>query len=420
MAHQQDENGDISAAPTRGKQGGMGDVRPYKHTSTHIATVPSKSRQLADHPRKVPKRARIDSVQANSELAPASSILFPVEIWGIILEYLATINTRSHIAALTRLCARVRYEAEAVLYHAPTVATTAAVVSFAKTVAKCERRARAVRELSVQPHGHISDERYLKALRPALFKVPRLSTLNVVMPPHFRGTGDHIIELLRGTQLPLKSIRGITFLLEANIATGLREFANLEDLRTDTIVWQETGRIATLTHLYITTPLDEEALTRLVKVYGSQLASLRITRALGQYDGRRFPGKVFPWEKMRKLRYLHIDDIGRSVTYLPGEQADLSEPYPVALETLIWTPTWARGRMMSEYAVAEGDTPRDRIISLRQFAKRALLTWPTLKTVLYEWQLNGMFQCWISSSKRGKEREASEEQKDPEAWARVE
>ncbi|KAI0669077.1 hypothetical protein C8Q78DRAFT_228276 [Trametes maxima] len=388
----------------------------------------------------------MDCEQATSSFAPTSSIVFPVEIWGIVLEYLVTIETQSRIAALARLCARVRHEAEAVLYRAPTVATTIAVVSFAKTIATCERRARAVRELSIQPHGHPSDDRYLNALRPVFFKVPRLSTLNVIMPPHFRGTGDRIVELLRGTQIPLRSIRGITFLLDEDIAKGLREFPDLEDIRvrgdgpqsstvfplsslnlprlrvlkTDTIVWQETRRIATLTHLYVTTPLSEEALARLVKVYGPQLVSLRITRALGRFDGRMYPGKVFPWDKMRKLRYLHIEDVGRSVTYLPGEQADLSQPYPVALETLVWIPAWARGRMRSEYAVAEGDTPRDRIISLRQFAKRALLTWPALKTVLYEWQLNGMFQCWISSSRRGKEREASEGQKDPEAWAQVE
>ncbi|KAI0776604.1 hypothetical protein BD413DRAFT_668811 [Trametes elegans] len=420
-----------------------------------LAPIPSSSKDSKQPAapaslRKVAKKshnAASTSATLHPFHAPRPDFVFPAEIWAMILEFLYVKCGGKAVADVARLSPLVCYEAEAILYRSPTITTTDATKRFAKTIASCQRRALAVRTLVYQPYGHHAPDAHRQAFRTILQHSPRLSGLNTNITPVVHDQGKAVLELFRGLHLRLKRIGRVPFLLSEGAAEVLRTLKDLEELCVhgdgtpeDTIVSiQQLGLprlrileadatilqlsmhapLGNLTHLFITTPCDQASLTRYCTVFGRRLVSLRVRRELGDYSGRMYPTRALPWARMRSLKYLQIEDIGRSVLYLAAEEARFESPHPPVLETLLWTPAWTRGTMRAVNASADGDSEGQRRVDVRRFAKRVLQTWPTLKLVVYGWRLSEGYQCWISPKGRGKECAATPEQLNAGAWARV-
>ncbi|CDO76110.1 hypothetical protein BN946_scf184876.g3 [Trametes cinnabarina] len=355
-----------------------------------------------------------------NERAPRPDIIFPVEIWSQILQYVHASTGQKAFAPMVRISRGIRPEAETVLYRAPFVFTTAHAVSFGATIAACPRLALAVRSLIISPYSHASQDVYTDAIVPALHKLTRLSSLYVYVDTSHVGRGHCALSLLRGVSIPLKSIRGMSFSLDDDNVEVLDQFPDLEEIHVrsqDVQGFHSLSRLhlpklriletdfaslrgmtappGRVTHLSISKALNHASLVDTLKLFGTNLVSLGIRRALEEYEGRMYPTAAFPWEKFTSLKYLYIEDAGRSALYIPEEATDFDSHRPPTLETLVWKPAWTQGSMRSASTFADGDTQGARRRDIRRFARAALLNWPSLRAVLYGWQLSDMMKVQI-------------------------
>ncbi|KAL7284490.1 hypothetical protein ACG7TL_001781 [Trametes sanguinea] len=389
--------------------GALGDkLAPASQTSKTMKVesppfcAPRKAQQKKA---KVAKKSRVKH-------APRPDIIFPVEVWSMILKYLLALKGRSEIASMTYLSSGIRLEAEAIIYNSPTLSKPLQMTRLAETLASCSRRALAIRNLTIYAYQHPDSTRYKEVFLSAFQNMKNLSNLYCLPGKRsWYDVGNKIFGFFHKTQPPLRSFRGFVIQLdEVNINILCRlpdleemhvassdvpvdahkmselQLQKLRILETDSVSFRSLrASLGSLTHLSITTPLSHATVVDILKSLSNQWISFYGRRELGEYNGRVYP--KFPWPRFTMLKYLHIEDYGRQIDRIPNELSGLDfGSAPPALHTLVWSPAWAR---LSTGAVgnhALGDTAEMRYRDVCCFAARSLQRWSTLQRVLYGWE----------------------------------
>ncbi|OSD00586.1 hypothetical protein PYCCODRAFT_1479045 [Trametes coccinea BRFM310] len=417
---------------------------------------PRRSTRIADKQddegRKPPSRAPRKAQQKKATVAksrvkhaPRPDIIFPVEVWSMILKYLLALKGRSEIASMTYLSSGIRHEAEAILYNSPTLSRPSQMTRLAETVASCSRRALAIRTLTIYVYQHPDSTRYKEVFLSAFQNMKNLSNLYCLPGKRsWYDVGNKIFGFFRETQPPLRSFRGFVIQLdevnieilrglpdleEAHVASSdipvdahkmsELQFPKLRILETDSVSFRALrASLGLLTHLSITTPLSHATLVDILKSLSNQLISFYGRRELGEYNGRVY--LRLPWNRLTKLKYLHIEDYGRQIQRIPNELSGLDfGRAPPAVQTLLWFPAWARQSTGAVSIHAPGDTAELRYRDICCFAARSLQRWSTLQRVLYGWERGTYVEYTLNEHGKGRVRDASKRQTDPNAWINV-
>ncbi|KAI9069736.1 hypothetical protein FKP32DRAFT_1599727 [Trametes sanguinea] len=438
----------------KGRRGGRKAAKKSSKASSSASRAPAEAQQndanvsqtsaiaVKKEPAMKAKRSRKTRVKH----APRPDNIFPVEVWSMILKYLLGIEGEREIARIAYLSSGIRYEAESILYHSPKLIQEHQMTQFSETIISCSRRALSVRTLMFKPLYDSDSAEISEALMSALPTMQKLTRLQLLCRAPTPYYGNQVIGALHGSRPPLKYIRGLLVLLnELNIEV-LRGLSDLEEARF--VSSEEQGdlqkisqlhlpklrtlesdimsfgglraSLGSVTHLSITSPLDHATLDDVLQLLGKQLISLYVRRELGDYDGRMYP--KLPWAKLKKLKYLRIDDRGRQVRCIPGEHEGLhTRQVPPALHTLVWLPTWTHGSMRAASTFAPGDTTENREEDIYDFAWHCLTDWPTMWRVLYGYgrRIDNLIQCTMDSHGVLHEKQASMRQRGPNGWLGV-
>ncbi|KAI0364046.1 hypothetical protein BV20DRAFT_1116573 [Pilatotrama ljubarskyi] len=386
------------------------------------------------------------------EGTPRTHLGLPAETSLEVFGYVARVSQRS-LADATAVCSSLHGTAEEALYKFPELLTIWAARKFASVVSSSPERARAVRGLRLcSPPEHTYE--FVSIVREAAPKLERLHTLDLV------GIGDECVDedtafqLFKGLEAPsLRRIRGRPLYLSPRVITALQALPQLEELRmyacttfpdadADSVIFvidgQDEPRFEILEDLpnlrALSCPADILAemkvsgkLTSLciteatrglmadvVRLFGTQLVSLRVERRLRRYLGLAYPTNWFDWRQFPRLKFLDVCDKGRRAGEIEGQVVRATN-LPPALETLVWGSTW-----VLDCALLDSRTEGWRRQTIREFAETVLRRSTGVKTVIYRWTRGTSYKCILAGEKDSRcyrECLADRSLADEDAWA---
>ncbi|KAI0762445.1 hypothetical protein C8Q74DRAFT_1371483 [Fomes fomentarius] len=385
---------------------------------------------------------------------PREDILFPVEVWKLIFEFLYSQVSQQQCLQVLRFLAALRCEAESVLYTKPRVIGTESAVTFTESVTAAHEphRAYAVRELSmvVSTQDAAHGDMFYDAMARVLGKLPRLQSIGLMGIPS-RGNAPLIRffmlpMLLKNASFPsLRYLRGDALFLTSQAEAFLNEHQGLEEVRllpiqgfadlappagnlarvrlpklralgidTALVPQLQDHHTKNLTHLWLTNGLRSEALDEALELFGMQLLGLRIEQTFVSIVTRVLPtARPVRWDHCKQLRFLQLpwEPKDADFEYTPCCWVDEIAHLPPVLETLVWAPMWTR-----RYHDV-GPTWKQRSV-LRHYAEDLLNGRPSLKDVLYLWNDEGYRHCYLSNGNM-MEGWADPQDTDGDAWAHI-
>ncbi|KAI0717534.1 hypothetical protein C8T65DRAFT_737867 [Cerioporus squamosus] len=412
------------------------------------------------------------------QVVPRGDILFPVEVWKLVFEYLHDELDQRHFARAVRFLSALHHEAEGLLYKKPLLAGTTSAVRFAESISQSTHRARAVEALTIKvtARDNKTSELYLDTLSAILDAVSRLVSLEMwgdlrsASARPFSGSWN-LSTLLKGKSPPLRYIRGYPVRLDASYATTLQvlgpqleevrllsqavilnepavpgtladvELPNLHTLACDIFILHQMKATRNITHLWLVDRFDAQAINEAIDLLGPQLVSLRIEQTSNNPQGPMYPTeRPVRWERCTRLKFLHIDDIvdyrrydrWSPEAYYGGRTcwgdwlgrvglALGTQPHrlPPVLETLVWAPAWVRKVAEDSRMYQIGEPGQTHRYVLRRFAEVTLERFSSLEEFLYMWSDEGYFHCMLSSEGDLLEAHTDREHVYYNAWAAV-
>ncbi len=285
-------------------------------------------------------------------MAPRGGILFPVEIWKLVFEYLhEDVDQRQFARAAVLFLSALRHEVESILYKTPFLAGVVSAVRFAESISQSTCRARAVEALTINVSARDNDQAdlYRDTVRSILDAVPRLVSIDMRGDPRrhrrpFSGSW-RIPTLLEGKTLPLRHIRGFPAFLDQGYAATLRVLGpQLEELRLttkpssldipapptlacvklpklhtiacDMYILRHIKDTRNVTHLWLIA-VGQEELNEAVDLLGPQLVSLRIEQGFVNPQGPMYPTeRLVRWDRCTRLKFLHVVDMVADRAYV--------------------------------------------------------------------------------------------------------
>ncbi|KAI0717537.1 hypothetical protein C8T65DRAFT_640917 [Cerioporus squamosus] len=423
---------------------------PLDHGVWPVASRARQARKARSNPWQRDPRAQV---------VPRGDILFPVEVWKLVFEYLHDELDQRQFARVVRFLSALRLEAEGLLYKKPLLTGTTSAVRFAESISQSTHRARAVEALTIQvtPRDIKYKALYHDTLKVILGGVPRLVSFEVradlwggpARPCSGSYWQNDISRLLKGKALPLRYIRGIPAVLNKSYAATLRvlspqleevrllsespvdtqngpalatlagvELPKLHTIACDIAILHQIKDTGNITHLWLIDVLSAQAVNEVVDLLGAQLVSLRIEQTFDDPEGPMYPTErpALRWDRCTRLKFLHVVDVVDYQEYTrwppssyygpttdrawlrPLQLSDQPQHLPPVLETLVWDPVWARKVLPADDVDVGlvGQPEHMHRYVLRRFAEATLERFASLKEFFYMWSDEGYFHCMLS------------------------